>query len=567
MINFGLNRYNPYTNDQPIDLGPGFENVDQSSESFKKALHGILETDDDLFIMGPGGTGKSVLVRIAQKNLSGRTLVVAPTGAAATSLTDAGVDNVCTLHSGLKIPVDPFYSDYTTIRTRELKYLKNLNTLIIDEISMVSCDLLDQVSRVLDKVTKNRVRLIVFGDPFQLPPVIPSKEVLDHFKEEYKGTFFFHSHTWNDWDRHFKIIRLDTVYRQEQADFKQTLDRVRIGIPSAEDFNLLNSRVQSFDTFSKTHPTAMILATSNREVEYLNETYGIPKDEAGNPTESCKYMAVVTGPFFSEKDYQGYLKKEVVIHVGQQVMCIRNDPEEGYHNGTTAIVKKLFLNGVQATCADGRDIFIEAKTWEKKKLSTDADGNLSFVVEATFRQIACVPAKAITFHKAQGLTLDSVYLSLGGWVPHAVTYLGLSRCKTLEGIGLSRVLRPRDISLNEEAFDFQKKIVMETPETWECLNLTPHNPDKVVPFKRSNVHVVNIIASEHPHPTNYRSNQKSQERRSIDDLLKDFARSSWTGDIIDDTISNAKKKEEKKEEALLKPKVKKKKKKKNDPIG
>lgn len=442
-----------------IDLGEEFSWVDQSDEEFRRVLNSLLYTTDDMFVCGAAGTGKSVLVQIAYKMLKGETLVAASTGISAASLQDAGIPSA-TLHCSLEIPSHDYFDYRTKIDKDIVNKLKHVDTLIIDEVSMVSCTLLDQVQRVIYRATHgttHSIRIVMFGDVLQLPPVVRDdrQDVVNFYRDNYDGhCFFFYSNTWNKY-RRFTTYHLYKIFRQKDDSFQNILNRIRLNVQSEEDLRIFDSRVIDLEDYLKNNRLCLILASTNRVVDEINEKYGIPKKDGKTP-RFRDFYARITG------DYDVLQNSDTVrtherIYVGQQVMCTRNRPKEGFMNGTLGIAEEVGSDYVVITKADGARIQVGRVDWVQSKLDYDEEKKkISYKTVGKFNQIACRAAKAVTIHKSQGMTLDHVYLYMegSGWIPDSGIYLALSRCRTFDGIGISRPLNSSMIHVDNEALEF-----------------------------------------------------------------------------------------------------------------
>lgn len=441
-----------------FDLPSEFADVDQSSPEFNNALEAILDTKEDLFICGSAGTGKSLLARIAYKTLSGNTLVGASTGVAASNLMEEGLP-AQTIHSLLRIPAHDIFDSRTMVDKTVKEVLRHTDTLIIDEISMVSSSLFDQINRIISRACKtsgHRVRMILFGDILQLPPVIKNDDVAveEYYKDTYDGhTFFFSAKSWHY--RDFRTIVLNRIYRQVSGSFQDTLDRIRLNVATEQDISLFDNCVCPLSEFLGKHKYSLVLAPSNARVKELNDMYGIPRDENGQPAQHRTYVAKIEGKF-DPKEYS-YINLEETIYLGGQVMCIKNNRQSGYINGTLGIVRELHPDSVVIEKQDGSMVEVGMAKWAQNLNEYNETSKIIDVKEiGSLTQIGCRMAKAVTIHKSQGLTLDNVYLDLKGcrWVPDSGVYIALSRCRALEGIGLSRKLSKFDIHVNREALDF-----------------------------------------------------------------------------------------------------------------
>lgn len=428
---------------------------------FGELLGEVLDTQKNLFFCGPAGTGKSLLIELANKMLKGKVLTMASTGISSSNISDKGV--ACsTIHSTLKIPVLQWYSKDVPISQEAVESLSDFDTIIIDEISMVSSNLFDQINRILKKaemIKKSKIRILLFGDVLQLSPVVPfnNKELLAYYKSKYDNKiFFFNSDSFIS--REIEVISLDNIYRQESVSFQDILNKIRLGLQTKKDLQLINEKKTDLENFLINHKYKMILATTRARVNELNQKYGIP-DGKNHKT----YYGVKTGnfrmadfPYCENEDYS------VTIYETQQVMCIKNSIQGGYQNGTLGTVVSLNDDSIIIEKQDGHEVEVKIETWKQSELAMSKNGEGYLNEKGTYSQIGCVPALALTFHKSQSLTLDAVYLDLNSrWVPDSGIYLALSRCKSLEGIGLSRNIVNRDIKLNNEAYDYIYELMME----------------------------------------------------------------------------------------------------------
>ena len=433
-----------------MELNDKWDWVDTSSKNYSNAINEILNTENNLLILGAGGTGKSILLKVAYDHFT-NVLVMGPTGISAANLATDQVP-ATTIHSALKIPPVSVFSK-VNISVQALDLVTKSRLILIDEISMVNASLMDFILRVVkSSLYKIKPRIIVFGDIFQLPPVRSDDDevVSNYFDRQFDGNyFFFNSRLYKKMK--FKTISLNEIFRQKDPLFKETLNRIRLGIQTDEDLELINSRVVSDKKkFMKDNPLSLYLATTNKTVTRLNKEYTSRKEFTKRET----YTANISGSF----DIRSHpsLEEKITIAVGQQVMCTGNNQEAGYQNGTLGLVVEVFPSHVIVKKSDGVEVKVLTQTWEKYQyfVSPNTDEVMHKVVGAC-TQIACKPAFAVTFHKCQGLTLDSIYVDLNSWfVPVSGVYLALSRCKTLEGIGLSRPITHDDIKVSPEALEF-----------------------------------------------------------------------------------------------------------------
>lgn len=441
----------PVKND--LILPKSFEWLDTSSEDFSVALKWLLKTSKDLFVYGPAGVGKSVLVNVAYNCLRGSVMVLSSTGISASNLAESKVP-ATTIHCGLRIPAYNVFSPSTPIQPETLDLLMLVDNIIIDEIGMVSNSLFDHIGRIIktaEKLKNKKIRLIVFGDVLQLPPVIRrgDEQVSKYFLDVYdNNVFFFNSKFFKD--REFINVGLNTIHRQKVGSFQNILNRLRLNIPTPEDFAAINKQTIPLEEYREKNKMFMILAPKVATVRRLNDLYGKPKKS----TKQVSYTSSVTGTY--DWSNSGLVEDVISIWEGQQVMCIYNDTEQGFQNGTLGIAVEVKPDEVIVEKANGDRVVVGRHTWVQYDYDYDRDTK---EVEAKTRgsvcQIGCKPATASTIHKSQGLTLDNVYLYLeDDWVPESGIYLALSRCRTLEGIGISRRITARDIRVLSEARSF-----------------------------------------------------------------------------------------------------------------
>lgn len=437
-----------------MELKENWSWVETSSPMFTKALDMVFNTNDNLFIMGPGGVGKSILLRMVYDHFKD-VLVMGSTGISAANLVMEDVP-AATIHSTMCIPPLAIYQGMkVTSKTRSV--LTKAKIILIDEVSMVNASLMDLIISIVINAPKAfRPRVILFGDIFQLPPVAPKEytEEYAYFEKVYNGKyFFFNAKFYEHMD--FKNIHLDEVYRQKDQRFKEALFRIRVGKQTKEDLDFINTRVIKCSEHMNNNPVLLYLASTNAVVNGLNERY------VSLPVFSSKrrYVARLEGDF--QLSRYPHLDEKVELAIGQQVMCIANNSAGGYQNGTLGVVEGITTDGVQVLTSNNTHVTVAKHTWKQYKFFyNEESGKVDYAVSGAFTQIGCKPAYAVTFHKSQGLTLDALYVDLNSnWMPESGLYLALSRCRSLEGIGLSRAIRDKDIIVNKEALEF-----METQE-------------------------------------------------------------------------------------------------------
>lgn len=407
----------------------------------------------NLFLTGRAGTGKTTMLRKFLAKAGDSAVVLAPTGVAAMN---AGGQ---TIHSFFKFP--PRLIEPTDIkRLRSTRLVKAIETMIIDEISMVRSDMLDAIDKSLklnrgSKRPFGGVRMILSGDLHQLPPVV-SGEAAPILKERHGGQYFFNSAAFREAE--FALLALKHVFRQEDPRFLSLLGALRTGRVTPSDEAILQGIVSSRSAVdaSETH---VVLTPNNANAFRINQAR-----LEGLPTRAKTYHADVHGQF-DEKSYP--TEADLELKEGARVMLIKNDPEGRWVNGSLALVEGFSGKGVIVSI-NGDVHEIEPTAWEKYRYELDPETKkVKREVVGTFKQVPLRLAYAVTIHKAQGLTLDKVYIDFDhGMFAHGQAYVAFSRARTLEGLEISRPLRPRDLVLDREAFAFGKLETLEDTEAY-----------------------------------------------------------------------------------------------------
>lgn len=408
----------------------------------------ILYTNRSIFLTGRAGTGKTTLLQEILKKTNKKTIVVAPTGVAA--INAGGM----TIHSMFQLPTKSFIpsNDVTNrdlfinrmelvsvqkIRKERIRLLQELELLVIDEISMVRADLLDAIDFTLRRIRKNQspfggVQLLVIGDLFQLSPVVRDF-IWPTLNRYYKTPFFFSSIAW----KHSQAltIELKKIYRQEDEVFISILNNIRNGVKNQADIDRLN---ENFNHRSKANET-ITLTTHNRKANAINQTELTRID-----AKEIKLTAKVTGDF-KESSYP--TNEKIVLKKGAQVMFIRNHSEGLYYNGKIGTVESKTNEGIHVRCeGDDSAIVVEPIEWKNTKYKlNEASNEIEPEEVGAFTQYPLKLAWAVTVHKSQGLTFDKAIVDLEDTFAPGQLYVALSRCRTLEGLTLSSMIRPENV--------------------------------------------------------------------------------------------------------------------------
>jgi ATP-dependent DNA helicase PIF1 len=418
------------------------------SAEFKYILDEMEKTKHHLFITGKAGTGKSTLLSLFMQTTKKKAVVLAPTGIAALNVGGQ------TIHSFFGFA--PRLMHKHEIKKRnQTKLFKNLELMIIDEISMVRADVMDNIDYFLrlnrdSQLPFGGVQVVFFGDLFQLPPVVSSVEEQQYFQTVYANAYFFSAQVFERQDFKLEHIELRKVYRQEERHFIRLLETVRTNRMDYEDLDDLNMRhIPNFDS----EEGYITLTTRNVIADQINERQ---LKSIASPT--FLYQATITGDF----DPRLFPAEQMMqLRKGAQVMFIRNDAEKRYVNGSIGKIIALDDEHIEIEIEDKkgtlRSINVEQATWEiiKYRPSEKDPAALDTEVVGSFKQYPLRLAWAITIHKSQGKTFDKVVIDLGtGAFEHGQTYVALSRCRTLGGIVLKQKLRPQDVMTDERIVEF-----------------------------------------------------------------------------------------------------------------
>lgn len=416
-------------------------------------------TNRSIFLTGKAGTGKTTFLNEFVKKTKKKHIVVAPTGIAA--INAGGV----TIHSMFGLPLRTFIPTTDRIdsnlgnnisdlmqhfryRKDKLKLLREIEIIIIDEVSMLRADVLDMMDFSLRFVRRNQqkfggVQMLFIGDLYQLPPVVRDEHFLGQY---YKSPFFFESYALKEMP--LITIELTTVYRQTDEKFLDILNDIRDGAVGDIDFETLNERY--IPDFEPTDEPYVYLTSHNRMADEINQ-----KKIAELKGKPYFFKADIVGNF-NENQYPN--EEELQLKVGAQVMFIRNDAssDKKYFNGKLAEVMELNDKEITVLIDGDDEVYkIKKETWEQKKYGLDAEKNITEDVLGSFQQYPIRLAWAVTIHKSQGLTFDRLIIDAGKSFASGQVYVALSRCRTLEGIVLKSKITPNVIFADRRVSKFQ----------------------------------------------------------------------------------------------------------------
>jgi ATP-dependent exoDNAse (exonuclease V) alpha subunit len=407
----------------------------------------VENTKQHVFVTGRAGTGKSTLLNHLSWNTEKQLVIAAPTGVAALNVGGQ------TIHSLFRLPIGVI-ADHEITQSVELRKLLNtIDTLVIDEVSMVNADLMDAIDRALRQARARKaepfggVQIVLFGDPYQLAPVPGDADERAYFADTYRSMWFFDAKVWRE--ASLKVFELTEIHRQHEDDFKAMLNAVRHGRVTKE----IADRLNAVGARPAPDDGTITLATRNDTVNRINASA-----LRQLPGRVLTAKAEISGDFGSRT----YPADEALeLKVGAQVMFLRNDAGQGgdgprWVNGSIGTVTRI--DSTVFVDVDGHVHEVEPTTWEKYKYTYDArQKKLSKDVVAEFTQFPLRLAWAVTIHKSQGKTYDSAIVDLGSRAfSPGQTYVALSRITSLDGLYLTRPLRPSDIMVDDNVRRFMR---------------------------------------------------------------------------------------------------------------
>lgn len=445
-----------------------FTNID-FNEQFEKAYNLMEYTNKNVFITGKAGTGKSTLLRYFVSKTKKNVAVLAPTGVAAVNIKGQ------TIHSFFNFKPDITPEKADKLKPVDRDIYKNLDTIIIDEVSMTRADIIDSMDVFLRKCGPKRnnpfggIQMIFIGDLYQLPPVVTRKEQ-ELFKNIYKSPYFFDSMVFRnakeqivfDFEKRqlkkekkifeMEFVELEKIYRHSDELFISILNAIRNNTVTDEQLEILNRRY--IPDFKMDKDSRYIFLTSTNDLaekinyEKLNNLEG----------QLFKYTGKVKGNI-PVNELPTSL--ELSFKIGSQIMLLNNDSYGRWINGSIGVIEDVIMNGdgddiIIVKLENGKLVEIEPFKWELFEFHYDKD-NKKIVTNVTgyFVQYPIKLAWAVTIHKSQGLTFDKVIIDTGrGLFTHGHMYVALSRCKTLNGIILKKPVTKKQILMDKRIVNF-----------------------------------------------------------------------------------------------------------------
>lgn len=420
------------------------DSVKLSGEQQK--IYDIIEnSNSNVYVTGKAGTGKSLLLEYFVGHTRKTVAVVAPTGIAALNI--GGM----TIHSFFKFPPDVINPKNVNVDYKTREILRNIDAIVIDEVSMIRVDLMEGISAKLQIARRDDrpfggCQMIMFGDLYQLPPVVTDGQLMRYLVHNYGGIYFFNAPSVEKTD--LQIYELGNIFRQKDPEFRSILNSIRNGDGSPEVLSKLNVR-----TSIQIPETGFVtLAGTNSTVSRINHR----KLDALQGAEKS-YEAEISGDI---KESAFPTERKLRLKVGAQIMMLKNDTMKPrrWVNGTLGVVVRLGVDSIRVNI-DGVEHTVNRETWQKIKYEYDhEERKLKKIPVSEFTQLPVRLAWAITIHKSQGQTYESVAVDMSdGAFAHGQTYVALSRCKSLEGLYLKSAIRPEDIIIDQDVIDFMKK--------------------------------------------------------------------------------------------------------------
>jgi hypothetical protein len=422
----------------------------------------ILNTNRNIFLTGKAGTGKTTFLKNILGKISKNYAVLAPTGVAA--INAGGM----TIHSFFQLPLNAFvptneYVDINVANNKQnitrhfrhnyekLKLIRELDLIIIDEISMVRSDLLDLVDFSLRYVRKNYlpfggVQVLMIGDMYQLSPVVKDQE-WQILKNHYKSQYFFDSQVWKETT--FNTITLKTIYRQTEGKFVTILNAIRDGNCSQDMIDELNKQYKE-NFVPSAEDNYITLTTHNSKADSINQSR-----MQSLQGKNLKFEANIKGQF-NESAYPN--DKDLQLKVGSQVMFMRNDIEGQYYNGLIGVIKEMKEDKIVVE-SEGRKIDVQRVTWKNVSYSLDEENQKIKSEElGSYEQFPLKLAWAVTVHKSQGLTFNKLIVDLSSSFAAGQVYVALSRCTSLSGLIFSSKLTKENVFVDRLVVGFSNSV-------------------------------------------------------------------------------------------------------------
>ncbi|MBO9199675.1 MULTISPECIES: helix-turn-helix domain-containing protein [Niastella] len=441
--------------------------TDTSNHLFQLAVRFVNQTNRHIFLTGKAGTGKTTFLKYIRENTFKKLAIVAPTGVAAINAGGVTMHSFFQLPHGSFLPVQPsgwnshsaFNTPHTLLAglrlTNDKKVLlQELELLIIDEVSMLRADILDEIDCILRHVRRKQyepfggVQMLYIGDLFQLPPVVKNEE-WDQLKHQYNSPFFFDAQALQQ--KPPLYLELKKIYRQHEQEFIGVLNNIRNNKVTATDLDLLHQHyLPGYE--SSENESYITLTTHNAKADTINQNQ---LDKLSN--QLCEYKAEITGDF-NERAYPADLVLQ--LKEGSQIMFIKNDKGESrrFFNGKIATISRISGEEVYVRFeGDEHDMLLEKETWRSIRYQyNNEEDKIEEEEVGSFKQYPVRLAWAITIHKSQGLTFEKAIIDAGASFAPGQVYVALSRLTSLAGLVLYSRIHPTSINTDTRVIEFTR---------------------------------------------------------------------------------------------------------------
>ncbi len=425
------------------------------TNEFRSVMSLFENSNDNWFLTGNAGTGKTTLIQQFRDKTKKRIVILAPTGIAAFNVGGK------TIFSFFHFPPRIITSQVIHELHSNNRIYKVVDTIIIDEVSMVRADVLDGIDNFMrlkgrdSKLPFGGAQVILVGDPYQLPPVVTSAEepVISRI---YETPYFFSTEAYNNGN--FRSLELTEIHRQRDTEFIELLNLIRHGNVSTQILQPINDRLTK-PSYTRSKNQGVTLTTTNNVADTINQTELL---KLSGP--EYEFKAKITGEFSEEKNT--IVPRSLLLRKGARVMILKNTGK--FNNGDMGIVTKLDKKNILIKLdSTGEEFVVLREEWENIRYRMDPDSNtITTEIIGILEQFPLRLAWAITIHKSQGMTFDRINIDytrspfVGGQ-----TYVALSRCRTLDGLTVTKELYPNDVCVDDRIVDYMNSLKSEMPDS------------------------------------------------------------------------------------------------------